>query len=353
MNKLVPQESVYSGQNRFNNLWYMTNDQLERFARYCEDRMWDLESTVRNLFGKIGEATTSIRFYPFKASGVYGINQFVKVNSHVIRIAGRTSTILGFGEIYGREFNENIVSQIIGSIYIPEPQSFVDLEPYTQIQLYLPFMDFLTLPVDEVVGRFVTIRYAFDFNVGTATAFVLVTDDSIDGEHLLAMKSAKISADIAFGSDRGSDNAKTIIDACIDYSISMGGAAVQIAGGIASENPQQVAKGGLQAGSATASAGKSIANAMTSHYSRGGNVGGFSTMYAPPVPYAVLTKPKLVPVDEEEYAHIYGKPLYEERVLSTLRGFTVIDDIHLTGFDTALDEEVNEIENLLKSGVHF
>lgn len=352
MNKLIPQESVYSGQNRFNNIYYLTGKQLEDLYYYCEDRQWDIIAGLRNLFSKIGDCITSIRFYPFKSNGVYGIYQFADIKDSVIRIGGRES-IIGLLKLYGKEFKKNIVSQVIGTIYIPEPQSFVDLEPYTQIQLYLPFMDFLTLPVDEVAGRFVTIRYAFDFNVGTATAFVLVTDDSIDGEHLLAMKSNKISADIAFGSDRGSDNAKAIIDTCIDYSISMGGAAVQVAGGAAKHDPQMIAKGGMQAASATAGAGKSIANAMTSHYSRGGNVGGFSTMYAPPVPYAVLTKPKLVPVDEEEYAHIYGKPLYEERVLASLRGFTVIDDIHLTGFDTALDEEVNEIENLLKSGVHF
>lgn len=49
----------------------------------------------------------------------------------------------------------------------------------------------------------------------------------------------------------------------------------------------------------------------------------------------------------------YGLPDYQYRNLSSLSNYGQCAEIHLVGFNEALSDEINEIETLLKSGVHF
>lgn len=60
-----------------------------------------------------------------------------------------------------------------------------------------------------------------------------------------------------------------------------------------------------------------------------------------------------MPVIEEpnDYAHLYGRPSMTNDVLSNLNGFTVMANFHLDNFPYCLNEELEEIEQLLKEGV--
>ena len=57
--------------------------------------------------------------------------------------------------------------------------------------------------------------------------------------------------------------------------------------------------------------------------------------------------------DPAAFAALWGYPDNDVRVLSTLSGYAMIDDIKPTGFSTATKTEVDEIVSLLKSGVIF
>lgn len=46
-----------------------------------------------------------------------------------------------------------------------------------------------------------------------------------------------------------------------------------------------------------------------------------------------------------------GRPLYKERKLNNLTGFTKVLSVNLNGFNTATESEVSVIESQLKSGV--
>ena len=71
--------------------------------------------------------------------------------------------------------------------------------------------------------------------------------------------------------------------------------------------------------------------------------------YNPYVPQLRITRN--IPVGyNSDYFHLKGRPLYQVKTLSSLSGFTQIDDIHLENIK-AFQDEKDELYNLLKSGI--
>lgn len=74
--------------------------------------------------------------------------------------------------------------------------------------------------------------------------------------------------------------------------------------------------------------------------------------YTPQCSIRIFRKEYLTNRDEE-YISQFGLPDYAVRDFSTLTNYVEVGEVHLENIPNALDEELNEIERLLKSGVHF
>lgn len=294
-----------------------------------------------NLFNKASDSISSLRAYPIKQTymSMFGstVNSNIKIGkelwnipSYILVNSGSTPLIT------------------IAEYNIPAPTSFIDFEPFTTMQLYIPYMDFIDLPVNEIVGKKLYVKYGIDLPSGTATAFIETLDKNGD-RYVLAIKSGKIGVDVAWGRDNSLENTRNILNTAISTTI---GIVTTVAGSYASGGAlTPIATVGI--GATLGKGALSVSQSLQTKYERGGNVGSVASLLAPNSVYLIIKKPKLVPVDETDYAHTYGKPLYESRVLAQVSGFTVVDEIHLTGFPDAMEEEVNEIERLLKEGVHL
>ena len=66
-------------------------------------------------------------------------------------------------------------------------------------------------------------------------------------------------------------------------------------------------------------------------------------------PYLIITRPK--PAEADNYSKFYGIPSNKTVRLSSCSGYTKVKDIHLEHISRATDDELNEIESLLKTGV--
>ena len=297
---------------------------------------------VKNLFTKSADAVSSLRAYPVKKNKL-GFGTTLNT---------RTFMVGDTWDFQSYDFEATTNAILIGQYSFSNPSSFIDLAPYTSVQLYLPYMDFIDLPVNEILGKYLYVYYGFDLSSGTATAYITTqtTGSGIDDRHVIAIKTGKIAVDVAWGKDNSIENTKNIINTAFSTAISI--TALAVTGG--ASGASEIAKTTAKIGIGTAlSKGASVMNSLQIQYTRGGTSGSFGSMYAPTSPYLIIRKPKLVPINEGLYAHTYGLPLYESRWLYQLTGFTIVDQIHLEGFNTALDEEVNEIERLLKTGVHL
>lgn len=297
----------------------------------------DFTSWFENLFNKASDTIGSLRAYPISY-----INLGFLGDSGTLRAGGHLWDI----DNHPLDSLKKIYKHTIGRYTFPNASSFIDFSPYTQVQVFIPYMEFVELPINELVGRTLTIEYYVDLASGIAIAYFVTTKNN--ESHVISIKTGKIGVDIAWGKDNSVENSRNIINTALSTATSLTlmnatkGASVVAKATASARMGAEASKGAL-----------SILNSTQTRYERGGSSGCFAYLSSPNSVYMIIKKPKLAQVNEDEYAHTYGKPLYKDYELRYLSGFTIVDQIHLTGFDTALDEEVNEIESLLKSGVHL
>ena len=70
-------------------------------------------------------------------------------------------------------------------------------------------------------------------------------------------------------------------------------------------------------------------------------------------PYLLVQKPRPTQERDDDYANLLGFPESKIYNLSKVNGYAEISAIHIENIPTALSEELEQIERLLKNGVHF
>lgn len=280
------------------------------------------------LFKNPSDFVNGIKYYPF------AISTFLGSTAESLKIGGQTTTI-----------SANKVTSIAKRVEVTHftvPRSynnFMDFEPYTKIEMYVPYFSFMNLPVNEVMGKTVYVYLSVDFDTGVGTIYI-----EVDGKVIMT-DSAKIGIDIPMGSS----NMKEVIKENIANALKVTAGIVTMA----------VAPAGKISGALLTAKGLSMAvtsgiDAVTGsevRYTRGSLTGGTDMLASPTSVYLIITKPNAVPINPSSYTQLKGKPLGQIRELSSVSGLTVVEQIHLAGFDTALRSEVEEIESLLHEGV--
>lgn len=232
--------------------------------------------------------------------------------------------------------------------------NFMDFSPYTKIKMYIPYVDIIDLPVDLVMNKTLKVGYMID--VYSSKLFVNIAIIENDEEKLILTTSGDIGTNQPIGRTNATERNRNREIAKINRIAGV------ISGGISSipQFKESIA-------SPLVNMGKGIANTIMSTltgakidaitnnqetYSGGTISGDVNGMFLPQRAFLLITRPKPIPIDDN-YTNVKGKPLGEYRTLSALHGFTIVDDIHLSGFTTATDDEITEIENLLRTGVHL
>lgn len=274
--------------------------------------------------------------------------------------------------------------------------NFLDYSPYTKFQLYIPFFGYIDIDnsiienlSDDTATDGLYIRYSFD--VTTATLYVRVTVNQTG--IMLFENSTIVGNRIAWSGKQYSDYNKSVVRTLLGVGVAVGGGV--IAGSIASkaidEMPKsilsdkqygQLLRKGVPVTSveenyrdmknkATKAIDKSNKITTTSSIINGlSNLATLSpqihsqSTYSSNASYACLRIPFLQVKRYNRYYPInYGKmvgyPVENSVYLGLLSGFTICGQVHLeaTGdnltarFGKATKFELEEIENLLKSGV--
>lgn len=214
--------------------------------------------------------------------------------------------------------------------------NFMDYAPYTKIDMYVPMgFGYITLDVNEVMGKTIDIRASMDFDNGTMQLFIVC-----EGK-VIQTQSSKVGAEITLTQTNNTERSRNMYLSLIKTALGIGSI---YTGSKDTWNASAISVGGQGA--------TSLYNAMM-HHTHVGNIGeGRNQLIAPTSIYMIIQRPNPIAITND-YNHIYGKPLEDVRTLSTLTGYTIIRDIHLNGFDKATEGEMTEIETLLKQGVHL
>lgn len=284
---------------------------------------------VKLLFSKPIENIVNLRVYPFNIASFVGSTTMaaIKINDITMTTTGiivpdQVPDFLDMGSIF-------VQPQYMEEVTAP---AFFDYEPYTMLQLYLPYIGFTDIPCQVVMGKNLSIKYAVDFATGECTAFLLVSDPGSTATTLFKTVKGQIGISIPIGGGQWQDIANNILK------IGMG-----IAGTVAGASSGEAAL--LAAGVGV------IGGAMNMNTSPtvSGTLSNYNAYYGPQTCYLVYTRKK--PILNQIFYSTRGRLSGLQGKLSDLKGFTMIDRVHMDGFPGATSEEITEIENLLKTGV--
>ena len=230
--------------------------------------------------------------------------------------------------VISKTVNKQYIELDCGSIKVNRYfDTVLDYAPYTTLQAYLPFVGIVDLDVNEIMDGTLNIKYRIDVLTGSCLARLKVTRGDYTAELYNFAGNCAVQLPISGGSYSG------IIANAI---------------GVAGSIGATIATGGAMApvlvGSVVSSATNSHVNVSHSG-SLGSNAGALGIMK----PYLIITRPK--PAEADSYSKFYGIPSNKTVRLSSCSGFTRVKDIHLEHISRATDDELNEIESLLKTGV--
>ena len=230
--------------------------------------------------------------------------------------------------VISKTVNKQYIELDCGSIKVNRYfGNILDYSPYTTLQAYLPFVGIVDLDVNEIMGGTLNIKYRIDVLTGSCLARLKATRGEYSAELYNFAGNCAVQLPISGGSYSGIIANAIGVAGSIGATIATGGALAPVL-----------------VGSAASSAVNSHVNVSHSG-SLGSNAGALGIMK----PYLIITRPK--PAEADNYSKFYGIPSNKTVRLSSCSGYTKVKDIHLEHISRATDDELNEIESLLKTGV--
>lgn len=211
-------------------------------------------------------------------------------------------------------------------------QSYLDYEA-SSFSLYLPFIGEIDIPVSEIMGGSINVKYTIDFFTGACVANVLCTKTiNIDGLNAVSQYAQHSYqgncaiqipvTHVSYGNLVGS----LINAAAAGLKGGVAGAAFSLAGDLAGGGfkPTVQTKGAITA-----------------------NGGYCAILY----PYITVIRP--ITAEPENYQEVMGYPSYMDATLATCQGLCVCDDINLSGLSGATDSEISRIKQMCKEGIYI
>ena len=285
--------------------------QLKALATYMwSNSLFDL-ATWKKIFADPMDAILGLTIVPVDVPA--GANAAVKV--------GNIST-----DIYMTSAASQYVAVDCGTLNVNEYWgAYLDYEPFTKAEIYLPYIGTHAIAVDDIMGKEVHVKYHIDILSGACAAYVKC------GDSVLYTFIGQCASSIPI---TGSDMTN-VINGVISAAVSIG---------------TMVATGGASAPVSVPALANTAVNQMKPSIEKSGSMSGTGGMLGIQTPYLILTRPRqCLPAAQNEFM---GYPSFISSVMGDLSGYTEVEQVHLDGI-AATDAEISEIENLLKSGVIF
>ena len=200
-----------------------------------------------------------------------------------------------------------------------------DYAPYTQINLYLPFIGIVSLDNADVMRASIHIVYHVDVLSGACLAEVKVTRDGAGGTLYQYTGNASVTLPISSGSYMGIVSSIASIAGGIAGTIASGGAALPM----------------------IASAAGSALNARAKVEHSGGFSGNAGAMGGK-IPYLIISRPQVALA--KNFQKYIGFPANYTTKLLNCSGFVKVLECHIENVN-ATSSELTEIESLLKEGI--
>lgn len=240
---------------------------------------------------------------------------------------------------------------ILADIEFPSAPHWYDREPYTVYEMYIPFVGWIQLDIENVRSCRLLVYYTLDYSTGNATVYVY----NVTRQQVIYTTSCQLGSKLSVSSTNNSDLARERENIELNSLMSALTSGVSILGGAVTESPKMFV-GGL------VSAGKGIASQVNAermlvqrgHVTYGSGESGYHGIMDVQL-RKTYYKPVLSSSNETNiYNKQQGKPYNNYVAFGTLAdGYYIeVGDIQFDpkGYDI-YNEEINEIVTLLQNGV--
>lgn len=292
------------------NLYALEKSQLQSFINdICSVSWADISiNTLTGIYNNLTDSIQSIRVYPFAVSDL-GTTTIVdriicgffehtaNVNSLTSDISIKTAGTYDLKEVFG---------------------GWADYAPYTDIDLYLPYIGYTRLDTNLFMNHSITVKYSIDVLCGVITYFILCDKTTI------LIKSAKICADVPISLASG-------IDTFTDVTKNV----ASFGGSLASKRPV-----GMLTGSSEVQTPEMVSNATES-----------GIFYMPTKCAIKIVRPSYTRA--KNYDSRFGYPCYGAYKLSSLKGFTVVENYKSHYTKGIKKDEEDMIKSMMESGVYL
>lgn len=299
----------------------------------------DVFSFLQNMVENINSMFTSLGVVPFIIPA--------GANVSVTWLGIDTAVILTLAERQYLEFDMGSINLAKDS-RIFTSNSALDYSPFSKLGIYLPFIGFRDLDIDECRNSVMGLKYKIDIMTGTCVAII-----SLDGNSIYQF-SGNCLSQIPITNENMASLISNVTNVAIAGANAYNAASASQAGldelGTKATDADR-ARAHMAIGKADSRLSSSTANAVLSgkpSFEKTGSVSATSALLSIKQPYLFLTTPRQsLPANYNRYK---GYPCNMTAKLGELRGYTVVDDIRLNGL-VATSPEVSEIYELLKGGV--
>ena len=248
--------------------------------------------------------------------------------------------------------------------------SALDYAPYTQVQIYLPYIGVRELNVDEIMGKAIGVKYHIDLFGGACVAFVTVGGSAkyqfsgnclqqipVNAANYDQLVQNLVSVACVVGSGIAASGSAGVAAAVGSESAALGAGELSqsqaITKGLAGAEYADVRAAG--ASEWMSENGSNLTNCVVSsvmgskpRVERTGALAATTGQLCTQTPYLIITRPEQsLP---NNYKHYEGYPSNITSKLGSLSGFTKVESIRLNDL-AATQPELMEIYSLLYKGV--
>lgn len=268
-------------------------------------------NTIEKVLNDPFDGIIGLMMYPFAITQSTSLP--IKIGNYTAQNASAHKVLVQYVSIEG------------GSFQVPLAwYNFLDFTQ-TKLSLYVPFVGMVPINPDDAMGKTLSIKYNVDLLSGSGTAFVKSNNS------VLYNFPVNVGSQIPLtGSSKGALYTGLVNIATSTVTGAMaGGGAGAIIGGAAGAIGTASTKG--------------------SDVSRSGSISGNSGILSDFTAYIIIHRPVQSLPAQFKNNKGYMSNMFSQ--LSALTGYTEVEYVHLEGISGATDTELQEIENLLKSGV--
>ena len=314
-----------------------------------------LSTTAQSFWTALGTATdfrtsnllqyiSSLKWYPIDIlSGNQGF--YADVDTTDITFGFDSNAKLPLGSTI-KKLGTTIRVYSMGSVQIPYKlgrESFLDKDPYSTVQVWLPFCGMYPVKADFVVGNTISFYYIIDLVTGMCTA--LVTND----RQTLLNVSGKIGVDYAVTGNDIITQSERMSGAYINSALSAIAGGINLGTSIASENAVGIVASSAGLIGDIAKSSIDIASAKRAVPVAVSSGSGFGSSFAPNTPCVIVNPPAIrLP---EDYGHSKGYVYNQTVRIGSISGFTVCENPDLSGI-SATEGEKRLIADILTTGFY-